>query len=72
MVTQTNIGADLRNFEGATTECKTCGATAHISPDLYEDGRSRNEEGEVGLLEMKCENNHRFSHLVNHPESDLN
>jgi len=69
MTVQTEIGADLRNFDGFTKECKTCGSTAHIEPDLREDGRSRNEDGEVTLLEMKCENNHSFSHIVQ--RSDL-
>jgi hypothetical protein len=69
-MSQTSLDSDFTRYEDATTECNTCGAQASIDPRLHEDGKLM-EDGEVKLLEMKCENNHCFSVLVDHPDVDL-
>lgn len=67
---QSTLQRDFLDPEKVVSECSTCGAPAYVDPRLHEDGFHR-DDGRVIAVEFKCENNHCFSEVVNHPESDV-
>jgi hypothetical protein len=68
---QVSLGRDFRSPENAVSVCSSCGADAFVDPRLSEDGATRDDEGKIIALEFKCENNHCFSEVVDHPDSDV-
>ena len=72
---QATLNADLQDYSEVTTPCPQpdCDATAHVTPELTEDGQHRNEDGEVTMLEFRCDAkwSHGHTHILSHPDSQI-